>query len=160
MLKRQDNDLRLKDMLVKGEKLIAHSRIHGAIYWKGVAVVIFALLLTFQVSTLGGFFVLVAGLMLAYAAAMQSILMVAVSNKRLFARYGLLQVEVVDIQFDKVESIELERMLPGYIFGYSNVVVMGTGNRYIRIPFVANGPEIRRAYNEQVMGGGAQSGES
>lgn len=149
-----DSDFRLEDMLVQGETIAAHSRIHGAIYWKGAAVLLFALLVLTQAGLLGGFFILVAAVMISYAVAMRSILMVAVSNKRVFARYGLLQVEVVDIQFDKVESIELERMLPGYLFGYSNVVIMGTGNRYLRIPFVANGPQIRRTYNEMVLGSG------
>ena len=78
--------------------------------------------------------------------------MLVVTNKRLLVRYGILQIDAVDIHFDKIESVELERMIPGYIMGYSNIVIMGTGQRYMVIPFVANGPELRRAYNEQVLG--------
>jgi hypothetical protein len=82
--------------------------------------------------------------------------MLVVTNKRVLARYGLLQVDVVDIHFDKIESMELERMLPGYIMGYSNIVVMGTGNRFIVIPYVANGIQLRRAYNERVLNKSAE----
>lgn len=78
-------------------------------------------------------------------------LRLALSNKRVLARYGVLQVDVVDVPFNRVESVELERMLPGQIFGYANIIVMGTGNRYIRIPFVANPRAFRRAYNGQVL---------
>jgi hypothetical protein len=35
--------------------------------------------------------------------------------------------------------------------GYSNVVLMGTGSRFIVIPYVANGVAVRRAYNEAVL---------
>jgi hypothetical protein len=30
-------------------------------------------------------------------------------------------------------------------------VITGTGNRYIAIPYVANGIEIRRAFNEMTL---------
>lgn len=39
-------------------------------------------------------------------------------------------------------------MPPGQIFGYANVIIMGTGRRYIRIPFVGNAIEFRRMYDE------------
>ena len=61
------------------------------------------------------------------------------------------KVDVVDMRFSKIESVELERMAAGYIMGYSNVVIMGTGNRYVVIPYVANGPEIRQAYNRLTL---------
>ena len=54
---------------------------------------------------------------------------------------------------ETVESVELERMLPGFLMGYANIVIMGTGNRYIVIPFVGNPRRLRKAYNEQVLVG-------
>ena len=42
-------------------------------------------------------------------------------------------------------------MLPGFIFGYSTVIVAGTGNRVIAIPYVANGIDIRRRYNDLTL---------
>ena len=78
--------------------------------------------------------------------------MLVLTNKRVLVRYGLLQMEVVDIRFNKIESVELERMPTGMMMGYATIVIMGTGNRYISIPYVANGRRIRRAYNEMVLG--------
>jgi hypothetical protein len=92
----------------------------------------------------------VAVLMAIYAIIKKEILMLVITNKRVLARYGILQVDVVDMHFDKLESMELERMLPGYIMGYSNVVLMGTGSRFIVIPYVANGVAVRRAYNDDI----------
>jgi len=135
--------------LLKNEHILAEGRIHGAIYWKTVAVLLIGILVGFFVAKeLGILLVVVSVLMGIHATALRAVLMIVVTNRRILARYGLLQIDVVDLQFDKVESIELERMLPGLIFGYGNVVVMGTGQRYIVVPFVANGGNIRRAYNE------------
>jgi hypothetical protein len=74
-----------------------------------------------------------------------------VTSKRILARQGLLQMDVIDIRLSKVESIDLERMLPGHIFGYANVVVMGTGQRLIRVPYIANAEAFRRFYNEMAL---------
>lgn len=142
----------VRERLVKGEEVLAHSEIHLGIYWKPVVVLILGVLVAIFVAKELGILLLVVGLLFAgYNYLRTSILLAVVTNKRLMTRYGILMVDVVDIHFDKIESIELERMLPGYLMGYSNLVVMGTGNRLLVIPYVANGPALRRAYNETVL---------
>lgn len=137
-----------KSALVEGEEIIIMGKIHGAIYWKGVAVVLFAILLAFKIPVLGALFLVVGLVMLGIARLTKHFLLLALTNKRILTRYGILMVEIVDIKFRNIESVETERMLPGQIFGYANVVIMGTGNRYIRIPFVANAVEFRRAFDK------------
>ena len=90
-------------------------------------------------------------IMFAYVTLKKEILMLVLTNKRMLFRYGILQVDVVDLRFSKIESVELERMVPGYIMGYANVIIMGTGNRFVVIPYVENGPEIRQAYNSLTL---------
>ncbi len=141
-----------EERLLPGEVIVQSALIHDGIFWHAAAVFIIAGLVAVLLALeLGIFLAVVAVLMAVYAIIKKEILMLVVTNKRLLVRYGMLQVDVVDIHFDKIESVELERMLPGYIMGYSNVVVMGTGNRYMVIPYVANGVQIRRAYNEAVL---------
>lgn len=142
----------VESRLVDGESVLKNARIHWGIYWKaGVIFFIGFLIGVLLAWELGILLMAVGGLAAFYAAAKKAILLLCLTNKRVLARYGILQVDVVDIHFDKIESLELERMLPGYLMGYSNVVIMGTGNRMIVIPYVANGPEVRRAYNETVL---------
>lgn len=142
----------IAERLVEGEEIIKTARIHAGIYWKAVAVLILGLLVGVVIAKeLGILLTAVAGFMAVYASIKKKILMLVLTNKRILVRYGILQVDVVDVHFDKIESIELERMPPGYIMGYANVVVMGTGQRYIVIPYVANGVEIRKAYNEMAL---------
>ena len=147
----------LEERLVKGEKIVARARIHQGIYWKSAVVFALSILVAlFVVFELGVILALTAFVMVIYAVILQDILLLIVTNKRIFARYGVMQVDVVDIHFDKIESIELERMLPGYLFGYANVVIYGTGNRMIVIPFVANAVQVRKAYNEQTLANGEE----
>ncbi|MCB1532502.1 MAG: PH domain-containing protein [Alphaproteobacteria bacterium] len=142
----------IKERLVEGEKVVARAVIHPAIFWQAGAVLVVGILFGLMVAKqLGILLIVVAGLMAMYAQARRMVYMLVLTDKRVLVRYGLLQMDVVDIRFDKIESVELERMPPGMAFGYSNVVVMGTGNRYIVIPYVANGPQIRKAYNEMVL---------
>lgn len=149
----QKNKQFIEDRLVRGEELIESAFIHQGIYWHAIAVLILALIVgMFVVSELGILLLVVSAIMVSFAYARRTVYTLVLTNKRVLVRYGLLQMDVVDIHFDKIESIELERMLPGMIMGYSNVVVMGTGNRYICVPYVSNGPAIRKAYNEIVLG--------
>jgi len=145
-------DKELERMLVSGEEVLLRAQLHNAIYWKSIAVLIFSVIFgLFFVSTLGIMLAVVGVIMLCIAILTQHYLLLAVTNKRVLARYGLLQMDVVDIRLSKIESIDLERMLPGHIFGYANVVVMGTGQRMIRVPYIGNAEAFRRYYNEMVL---------
>ncbi len=145
-------DQELERMLVSGEEIILRARLHGAIYWKAIAVLLVSIFVGFfLVPTLGIMLGVVGAIMLCIAILTQHYLLLAVTNKRVLARYGLLQMDVVDIRLSKVESIDLERMLTGHLFGYASVVVMGTGQRVIRVPFIGNAEAFRRYYNEMVL---------
>lgn len=141
----------IEKMLVSGEEILIMGRLHGALYWKTAAVLIFAFFIWFVIPPFGILFGIVGGLMLCVSILTQHFLLLAVTSKRILARQGLLQMDVVDIRLSKVESIDLERMLPGHIFGYANVVIMGTGMRLIRVPYIANAEAFRRFYNEMVL---------
>lgn len=142
-------DQELKRMMVSGEEVVLRAELHNAIYWKAVAVLgIAVLFLLFVAVPLGVLLLVVGAIMLILAIITKHYLLLAITNKRVLARYGLLQMDVVDIRFSKIESIDLERMLPGHLFGYATVVVMGTGQRFIRIPFIANAEAFRRYHNE------------
>ncbi len=146
----------IEERLLDGEEIIQQSVIHIGIFWKAVAILIIAALVGFFiVKELGVLLLITAAIMAFYALIKKEILLLVITNKRVFARYGILQVDVVDIHLDKIESLELERMIPGFIMGYANVVIMGTGNRYIVIPYVGNAVALRRAYNQIALGEGA-----
>lgn len=144
-------DKEIEKVLVSGEEVLLRAKLHGALFWKSVAVIIFAIIVGLMIPVLGMLLAVVGGLMFVVAILTQHFLLLAVTNKRVLARYGLLQMDVVDIRLSKIESIDLERMLPGHLFGYASVVVMGTGQRLIRVPYIGNADNFRRFYNEIVL---------
>ncbi len=144
-------DQEIEKILVKDEEVILRAELHGAIYWKPIAVLIFAFLIGIFIQQLGIMLGIVGIVMLCISILTKHFLLLAVTNKRVLARYGLLQMDVVDIRLSQIESIDLEHMLPGHIFGYANVVVMGVGQRIIRVPYIRNSTEFRRYYNEMVL---------
>ncbi|MCB1593059.1 MAG: PH domain-containing protein [Alphaproteobacteria bacterium] len=147
-------DQEIKRMLVTGEEVVLRAELHNAIYWKSAAVLILGLLFFVMVAVpLGVLLLVVSVIMFLTAMITKHYLLLAITNKRVLARYGLLQMDVVDIRFSKIESIDLERMLPGHLLGYATVVVMGTGQRFIRIPFIANAEAFRRYHNEITLSG-------
>jgi hypothetical protein len=141
----------LDALLLEGEHIVESAHISPFIYWQTFCVFILAIVVGLIAAPLGWLLVVTATLMFIYNALRKKILLLVLTNKRMFMRYGILQIDVVDMRFSKIESIEIERMPTGYIMGYSNLVIMGTGQRYITIPYVSNGPEIRQAYNRLTL---------
>lgn len=148
---KSSQDIALDKMLVKGEEVIIKAELHPAIYWKSVGVLVLAVVMLLIIPQFFILFGIVGVAMLCATILTQHYLLLAVTNKRILARYGLLQMDVVDIRLSKIESIDLERMLTGHMFGYANVVIMGTGQRVIRIPYIRNAEAFRRFYNEMVL---------
>ncbi len=142
----------LEDRLVDGEEILNVTVIHKGIYWQAIAIAIITALvgifIAYQLMFVLGAAALVSAL---YAFLRQKLYVLVLTNKRIFARYGLLKMDMVDMRFNTIESMETEQMLPGMIMGYANLVVMGTGNRYITIPYVANAKAIRKTFNQMVL---------
>lgn len=144
-------DLYVEELLMDGEEIIVNCDVHWGIYWKSISIVILALLVMIFIFQIG-VILLVAGIIgMVHSFIMQKMLLLVLTNKRVLMRYGILQVDVVSMRFKNIESIELERMLPGFLLGYSNVVVMGIGQRFVVIPYLSNGVTFRRAFNELTL---------
>ena len=139
----------LDGRLVDNEDIVAVSQIHNAIYVLPALLLALSLLTAvFIAPQIAFIFAVVTAISAINSFIRQKILLIVITNKRIFTRSGLLQIECVDIRHDKVESVETERMLLGYLLGYANLIIMGTGNRYISIPYIANAEELRKHYNQ------------
>jgi hypothetical protein len=141
--------------LVPGEHAMARARIHWGIFWPAGAVGALALVLfaAFPSLPLGWLLAVVAVLMGSVAAFLRGYLRLVITNRRALARCGVILSQNIALALDKLESIEIERMPPGMVLGYWTVVITGVGNRAFAIPYVANAPAIRRAYDTVRYGG-------
>lgn len=146
----QEELLRLAGIaLGEDEVLIDFAHIHAAIYWKSVAVLIFAIVIGIAFApTLGLFFALVGAIMFIMAHLTRRYLILAATDKRIFVRSGWFYADMIELRYAQIESIELGIMPTGQIFGYGNVVITGTGQRRIIIPFVANSVQFRSKVND------------
>lgn len=135
--------------LTEDERMIATCVIHEAIFWKGVAVIIFGMLLLpgFAFS-LGVFLMFVGAIMLGMAWLTRRFLILAATNKRLFIRSGILYADMIEMRYSQIESIELGITPIGQIFGYGNVIVTGTGQRRVIVPFITNAIDFRAKVND------------
>ena len=75
---------------------------------------------------------------------------VAVSNKRVLIKTGLLSRRSVEILLPKVESIGVDESLVGRILGYGRVIVRGTGGTFETFDKIAHPNELRRQVQEQL----------
>lgn len=135
--------------LTEDEKVVASGRIHGAVYWKGVAVFIFGLFLLPTIATnLGFLFMFVGAVMLGLAHLTRFFLILAATNKRVFVRSGILYADMIELRYSQVESVEIGITPIGQIFGYGTVIITGTGQRRMMIPFITEAVTFRSKVND------------
>ena len=144
--KNHDSDLPVA--LRQGEEVLIRGVISGGIYWKTIAIFIFAVIITLLAWQLGILFMIVTAVAAAYAYMMQNALLLIVTNQRIFVRSGIIKVDTVQLRLDRVESVEIQRTIPGQLLGYATIVMTGVGARLAFIPFLANATRIRDIVNE------------
>ena len=129
--------------LREGEKILAEGLISTGIFWKSFAVLIIAICVGLFAWQLGVFLLVVAMLMFLVSSLTKRFLLLALTDYRVLVRYGIMNLETLQIRFDSLESVEVHRTLMGQFLGYGNVILTGNGTRRIIIPFVANAAYFR-----------------
>jgi uncharacterized membrane protein YdbT with pleckstrin-like domain len=72
----------------------------------------------------------------------------AITNKRIIAKFGFISRKTVEINITKVESIQVDQGILGRIFNFGTLVVSGAGNPQAPIPGISNPLQFRRAFTE------------
>jgi uncharacterized membrane protein YdbT with pleckstrin-like domain len=73
-----------------------------------------------------------------------------ITDKRILMKVGLIRRASLEIFFHKIESININQTIPGRIFNYGTVVIVGTGGSKDTFPFVPNPLKFRRCVQEQM----------
>ena len=71
----------------------------------------------------------------------------AVTNKRVIAKSGIVRRNVIDVANTKIEGVTYHQGIIGRIFGYGSILVRGTGVGQVPIPFIG-----RPEYFKQEVG--------
>ncbi len=72
----------------------------------------------------------------------------AITDKRLIAKYGVVSTHSIEIRFDKIETVRVTQGLLGKVFKYGDIIVTGTGSTFDPIRSIANPMVFRAALNQ------------
>ena len=73
----------------------------------------------------------------------------AVTNKRIVAKFGFIRRSTIEIGVRKIESIQVQQGLLGRIFNFGSIVMAGSGNPQAPIPGISQPMEFRKRFLEQ-----------
>lgn len=96
---------------------------------------------------------------LVYGLAKRNATEMAVTNKRVLIKTGLVDRRTLDLMLSRVESIGVEETFLGRIFGYGSVIVRGTGGTPEVFFLIARPQVFRRAVQEQTGRAGSTGGQ-
>lgn len=72
----------------------------------------------------------------------------AITNKRVIAKFGFIVRSTVELNIRKVESIQVNQGILGRIFNYGSIVIAGAGTPQAPIPGISQPLEFRSAFIE------------
>lgn len=131
----------LQRILQPGETLRYVGRLHWIVYLPGLALFAIAVALAAAIVAAGqlGNFVpyllialdlvmLVSLLTLLAAAVRRWTTEIAVTDRRVIFKRGLIRRHTIEMNMDKVETVDVDQSLVGRLLGYGDIVVRGTGS--------------------------------
>jgi uncharacterized membrane protein YdbT with pleckstrin-like domain len=69
----------------------------------------------------------------------------AVTNRRVIAKFGLIKRDTIEIQVGRIESVQVHQSVMGRMLGYGTVVFSGAGTPQVRIEDLADPLGFRSA---------------
>ncbi|MFV0626699.1 MAG: PH domain-containing protein [Alphaproteobacteria bacterium] len=73
-----------------------------------------------------------------------AVIEMALTNKRVIRRTGVIWVRSEELLLSKVESVEISQSILGRILGYGNILFSGTGTSKVNLKNVRNPVEVKR----------------
>jgi len=70
----------------------------------------------------------------------------AITNKRVIAKFGLIRRSTVEIGINKIESIQVHQGILARIFNFGSIVVSGAGTPQAPIPGISHPLQFRREF--------------
>lgn len=127
----------IQQSLTKGEQVVLQARIS---WWSQLPMLILGFLL---LPFLG------LGLLLwLIAIARYFTTEMAITNKRVIAKFGFISRRTVEINLQRIESIQVHQGLLGRLFNYGSIIVSGAGNPQAPIPGISDPLGFRRSFSE------------
>lgn len=94
------------------------------------------------------FFYLLGLFIIAYAIIKYKTTELAITDKRIIAKFGWISRTSVELNMNKIESIQVQQTILGRIFNFGTLIISGAGNPQAPIPNISNPMEFRRVFME------------
>jgi uncharacterized membrane protein YdbT with pleckstrin-like domain len=145
----------VEEVLQPGEKVLFVGTIHWLIYLPGAALLAagFGLWLGTLGAATGSFvwraaaLLLLAGGLLGVARAWFKTWTteIAVTGRRIILKRGFIRRQTIEMNMEKVESVDVDQSIPGRIFGYGDVRVRGVGVGFEPLHMIGRPIRLRNA---------------
>jgi uncharacterized membrane protein YdbT with pleckstrin-like domain len=144
----------VQGVLQPGEQVRQIASIHWVLYWPGVVVALLAVA-AFWVSQTRP--LTAVWLYTGYALALGAVVLlvrewfqwwiteIAVTNRRVIYKTGLVRRQTNEMNMDKVESVQVDQSILGRMFDYGNVKILGTGEGFETLRTIASPLQLRNS---------------
>jgi membrane protein YdbS with pleckstrin-like domain len=126
----------IRTALTTGEGLICEAKVN---FLKFVPLLLIAIVCTFTVA------LAIIGIpLLIYVIFACRSIELAVTNKRLIAKFGIVRRSTIEMNLNRVESVQVHQSVLGRLFNYGSLVVSGAGTPQVPIPGINDPMTFRR----------------
>jgi uncharacterized membrane protein YdbT with pleckstrin-like domain len=126
----------IDDSLIEGERILHRARVS---WWSVFWYLFLGILLLVVVIGLG--FLVVAWVKVRSTE-------IAITNRRVIAKFGFIKRDTVEINLDKVEALKVEQGFAGRMLNYGTIVISGAGTSVAPIRDIADPLVFRRSFME------------
>jgi uncharacterized membrane protein YdbT with pleckstrin-like domain len=144
----------LQRVLQPGEQVRHISSIHWIVYWPGVGVALLAVVAYCFSETR---FLTGIWRYTAYALALVAVVLliqqwfrwwvteIAVTDRRVIYKKGLVRRQTNEMNMDKVESVQIDQSILGRMLDYGDVTILGTGEGFETLRTISSPIELRNS---------------
>ena len=126
----------IEESLIEGERVVHTARVS---WWSQFWLVLLGILLL--VVVVGVFFLAAAWIKVRSTE-------IAITNRRVIAKFGFIKRDTVEINLDKVEALRVEQGFLGRMLNYGTVLISGAGTSVAPIRDIADPLVFRRKFME------------
>jgi uncharacterized membrane protein YdbT with pleckstrin-like domain len=126
----------IDDSLIEGERLLRRARLS---WWSQIGLLILGLVLL--VVVVGLFFLIWAWINMRSTE-------IAITNRRIIAKFGFVRRSTVEINLEKVEALRVEQTFMGRILNYGTIYISGAGTSVAPMKDIADPLVFRRKFME------------
>ena len=126
----------IDDSLIEGESIIHRARVS---WWSQFGLLVLGVVLL--VVVVGLFFLIAAWIAVRSTE-------IAITNRRVIAKFGFIKRDTVEINLDKVEALRVEQGFLGRMLNYGTIFISGAGTSVAPIANIADPLVFRRKFME------------